>query len=191
MSNETKKEECYSCGGKGTYSQIHGISARGDFIGDKDYSEKPSIHNYPCKACDGTGLKQIHNSSPHILTGEENDDPEISEKDFEDMYISQGKNEIDKMERRFNIWLENRDDDFEIDIWDFRCLQDFIFSEIDTHLLSQEKQWKDEMAGKIKEFKKEKIAHFGRETSWEIENKNGYDEGLNKVLSLLSNNQEE
>lgn len=60
---------------------------------------------------------------------QDNDDPEITEKDFEDMYISQGKNELDKMERRFKIWLEKRDDDFTLDIWDFRCLQDFITTE--------------------------------------------------------------
>jgi len=67
----------------------------------------------------------------NLQTKEEfqNDDPEISEKDFEDMYVSQGKNELEKMERRFNIWLENRDDDFQLDIWQFRCLQDFIQSE--------------------------------------------------------------
>jgi len=65
-----------------------------------------------------------------MKTKEENDDPEFSESVLGDMYVSLGKNDIEKMERRFNVWLSNRDDDFQLDIWDFRCLQDFIKQEI-------------------------------------------------------------
>lgn len=54
------EEKCYSCGGKGTYSQMHGVHGAEDFGGD-GFDEKPSIHNYPCKACNGTGLKPKSN----------------------------------------------------------------------------------------------------------------------------------
>ena len=53
-------EKCYSCGGKGTYSQMHGVHGAEDFGGD-GFDEKPSIHNYPCKACNGTGFKPKSN----------------------------------------------------------------------------------------------------------------------------------
>lgn len=53
---EQKKEKCYSCGGKGTYSQIHGVHGADDF-GGEGFDEKPTIHHYPCKACNGTGFK--------------------------------------------------------------------------------------------------------------------------------------
>lgn len=39
------------------------------------------------------------------------------------------------MEEKFKIWLETRDDDFELDMWDFRILQDFINS-----LLKEERE---------------------------------------------------
>ena len=67
-----KEEKCYSCGGKGTYSQIHGIHGAEDFGGD-GYENKPSIHNYPCKACNGTGLKPNDHirQSPKMVTPEE------------------------------------------------------------------------------------------------------------------------
>lgn len=46
---EEEKSKCYSCGGKGTYSQIHDSEELGYVIG-------PKIHNHPCSACNGTGL---------------------------------------------------------------------------------------------------------------------------------------
>ena len=58
-------EKCYSCGGKGTYSQIHGEEGFEDFGGER-YVKAPSIHNYPCKMCNGTGLK----STPPLEVGE-------------------------------------------------------------------------------------------------------------------------
>lgn len=39
----------------------------------------------------------------------------------------------------------------------------------------------------VEEMKKNKRADFGRETSWEIENKNGYYEAINDVQSIISN----
>jgi len=163
MSNETKKEECYSCGGKGTYSQIHGINARGDFIGDKDYSEKPSIHNYPCKACDGTGLKKIHNSSPHIPTGED------WEKEFDkkccESFAKGGFLTTDLV----GDWALDK-----------QPIKQFIQS----LLLSQEKQWKDEMAGKIPKYR-------SFEESNSVEYYHGRNDFRNEMLSLLSNNQED
>ncbi len=117
----------------------------------------PSESEKKCKKCNDTGY--CRNSDCKFLSPTsdwekvekeiyENDDPEISEKDFEDMYISGGKNETEKMERKFHIWLENRDDDFEMDIWDFRCLQDFIFTEIKSSLENARREsrvqgWKD------------------------------------------------
>lgn len=53
-------EKCYSCGGKGTYSQMHGVHGAEDFGGD-GFDEKPTIHNYPCKPCNGTGFKPKSN----------------------------------------------------------------------------------------------------------------------------------
>lgn len=53
---EEVEEKCYSCGGKGTYSQIHGEEGFEDF-GGEGYIKVPSIHNHPCSACNGTGLK--------------------------------------------------------------------------------------------------------------------------------------
>lgn len=44
----------------------------------------------------------------------------------------QRENKWQGMEERYKVWLSNRDDDFDINLWDFRCLQDFIQSEIDT-----------------------------------------------------------
>lgn len=54
------KEKCYSCAGKGTYSQIHGVHGSEDFGGD-GFDEKPKIHNYPCKSCNGTGFNHSKN----------------------------------------------------------------------------------------------------------------------------------
>lgn len=93
-------------------------------------------------------------ATPTQTDWEENDEPEISKKDFEDMYISQGRNQTEKMERRFKVWLENRDDDFEIDIWQFRCLQDFIHSELSKAYAQGKEEIKKEIADKIKEGKK-------------------------------------
>lgn len=46
-----KKEKCYSCGGKGTYSQMTGqYSGRG-------VVEYPNVKSHTCSACDGTGNK--------------------------------------------------------------------------------------------------------------------------------------
>lgn len=56
--NNMTQEKCYSCGGKGTYSQMHGIHGAEDFGAD-GFDLPPGIHNYPCKACDGTGLKKV------------------------------------------------------------------------------------------------------------------------------------
>lgn len=52
-------EKCYSCGGKGTYSQMHGIYGAEDFCKRDGFTEKPSIHNYQCNSCEGTGLKKV------------------------------------------------------------------------------------------------------------------------------------
>ena len=71
---------------------------------------------------------------------EENDDTDIS----------RGKNETEKMERRFNVWLENRDDDFEMDIWQFRCLQDFIFKEIERVI---QLKVKEDIASPVEQYK--------------------------------------
>lgn len=53
-----KKEKCYSCGGKGFYTQIHGLHGAWDFHPSEGFDEKPSEHKYPCSACNGTGFKQ-------------------------------------------------------------------------------------------------------------------------------------
>lgn len=53
------QEKCYSCGGKGTYSQMHGIYGAEDFCKRDGFTEKPSIHNYQCNSCEGTGLKKV------------------------------------------------------------------------------------------------------------------------------------
>lgn len=78
MPNEEKQEKCYSCGGKGTYSQMHGTHGSEDF-GNDGFDIAPSIHNYPCNACNGTGLKIVPQeklkcdcgeSSPCVVTDE-------------------------------------------------------------------------------------------------------------------------
>ena len=56
------QEKCYSCGGKGTYSQMHGIYGAEDFYKRDGFTEKPSIHTYPCNSCEGTGMKNIGKS---------------------------------------------------------------------------------------------------------------------------------
>lgn len=49
-----------------------------------------------------------------------------------------------KQEERFKAWLAERDDDFELDIWDFRCLQSFIQSESDLAIAEERKRiWKE------------------------------------------------
>lgn len=73
------------------------------------------------------------------------------EKAYQDMYISQAKNETEKMERKFNIWLENRDDDFTLDIWNFRILQDFIKQECSLVRSEAEQRVAREFAKKLKE----------------------------------------
>ena len=50
------EEKCYSCGGKGTYSQIHGLHGAEDFGGD-GFDTVPKIYKHLCTACNGTGLK--------------------------------------------------------------------------------------------------------------------------------------
>lgn len=52
-----QEERCYSCNGKGTYSQMHGIHGAWDFRKEEGFSENPNIHTYPCSACNGTGKK--------------------------------------------------------------------------------------------------------------------------------------
>lgn len=52
------KEKCYSCQGKGFYTQIHGIHGAEDFGGD-GFNTLPTTHEYPCSACAGTGLKKV------------------------------------------------------------------------------------------------------------------------------------
>lgn len=42
-----------------------------------------------------------------------------------------------------------------------------------------------ELFSKLEELKKGKRAYYGRETSWEIENKNGYHEALSDCQALL------
>jgi len=106
---------------------------------------------------------------------QENDDPEISEKDFENMYISQAVNKTDAMERRFKIWLENRDDDFKLDIWDFRCLQEFIQSEIDQAYQDGFKQGA-----------KDKVEEIEESVMFNItSNKNGEYINLGTLLSII------
>ena len=51
-------QKCYSCGGKGTYSQMGGIHGSDDF-GGEGFDEAPKIRNYPCSACNGTGYKPL------------------------------------------------------------------------------------------------------------------------------------
>jgi len=53
-----ENEKCYSCQGKGFYTQIHGIHGAEDFGGD-GFNTLPTIHEYPCSACAGTGLKKV------------------------------------------------------------------------------------------------------------------------------------
>lgn len=53
-----KKEKCYSCGGKGTYTQMHGMHTGWDFHPSEERNEAPTPHTYPCSACNGTGFKQ-------------------------------------------------------------------------------------------------------------------------------------
>lgn len=54
-SKELPKGVCPSCWGKKYYTQMHGERGYADFIGDKSFSEAPSIHKYPCSKCNGTG----------------------------------------------------------------------------------------------------------------------------------------
>jgi hypothetical protein len=52
-----EKSKCYSCGGKGYYTQMFGMHGSPDFIGDKGFDEAPTIHKIDCSACKGTGKK--------------------------------------------------------------------------------------------------------------------------------------
>lgn len=77
------KEKCYSCGGKGTYSQIHGVRGAWDFHPSEDFEEKPTPHIYPCSACNGTGYKLV--STPESTWEERFEDlpnTKMTTKDF-------------------------------------------------------------------------------------------------------------
>ncbi len=123
------------------------------------------------------------------LSGEdlENDDPEITEKDFEDMYISQCKNITEKMEGRFCIWLENRDDDFKIDIWDFRCLQDFIFSEIQSALILEHQRLYEEV-GRMKKTEANKVDHRPDTAIETYHEKVAYNYGISDAQNIIKPN---
>ena len=58
-----KKGNCPSCWGKGFYTQMYGKHYSADFVGDKSYDEKPSIHKIPCSDCKGSG-KSSHQEPP-------------------------------------------------------------------------------------------------------------------------------
>lgn len=63
---------------------------------------------------------------------------------------------------------------------------EYLKSFVDGLLTAQLQSILEEM----EEMKKNKRADFGRETSWEIENKNGYYEAINDVQSIISNRME-
>ena len=50
------EDKCYSCGGKGYYTQMYGEVGSDDFVGG-GYEISPTIHKKPCSACKGTGKK--------------------------------------------------------------------------------------------------------------------------------------
>ena len=65
---DMKEEKCYSCGCKGTYSQMHGIHGAEDFGGD-GFDLKPTPQVHPCNACNGTGFKPQPSSVPDPFRG--------------------------------------------------------------------------------------------------------------------------
>lgn len=112
-------------------------------------------------------------SSPHIPTGEE----EIKTiSDFLRVYCNNHNGKI--------RWLRGIFIDEEDKI-------EKILSAMRSILLSKEKQWKDEMAGKIEKMKiKNPQSTFKSEIDEYIwHENNGVNKAIHQILSLLSNNQ--
>jgi len=45
------KTNCTHCDGKGYFTMIYGKHYSADFIGDKSYTKKPTIHLIACPKC--------------------------------------------------------------------------------------------------------------------------------------------
>jgi hypothetical protein len=77
-----KEKKCYSCNGKGFYTQMYGIEGFPDFFGDKGFEEKPTIHKHKCSACNGTGKVNKNNlsNSPDLVDKEENIQKDLTYK---------------------------------------------------------------------------------------------------------------
>jgi len=162
MSNETKKEECCEkCKGSGSFYHTVG-SHSDDRGGDSDLpclcTENDCFHlstdKKPCPC----------HSSPHIPTGED------WEKEFEERFGTGIYFRYATQETEDKLCYQERKD----------VVKQFI-SDI---LLSKEKQWKDEMAGKIPKYR-------SFEESNSVEYYHGRNDFRNEMLSLLSNNQED
>lgn len=55
--------KCYSCNGKGFYTQFYGTIGYPDFFGDIGFEIKPTVHKHKCSACGGTGKPGKNNLS--------------------------------------------------------------------------------------------------------------------------------
>lgn len=60
--NRDHVKSCYSCNGKGFYTQMTGLHGAEDFGGD-GFDLPPNAKKFPCSACDGTGKASQNNLS--------------------------------------------------------------------------------------------------------------------------------
>jgi hypothetical protein len=82
-----EEKKCKHCAGKGTYSQIVGLHGAEDFGGD-GFDIAPSIQNFPCKSCNGTGNPLPEDNTTQVMSPR-NIEPVQEHEDWEERFDRQ------------------------------------------------------------------------------------------------------
>ncbi len=175
MPNETKKEKCCEkCKGLAKEGCLH-------FQCDCHTPKKEECKGYSrCPKCNedffiSHSCKEYSiNSSPHIPTGESNQ-----------IRVLQSESHGDDI----GIIFTKHDDGIYCSIDHIGGEMNFKLDFIEPLLLSKEKQWKDEMAGKIEGMKVIEVI-FPHQSPELLRMKNWFNKKIDEILSLLSNNQD-